>query len=172
MPAKNPRITLTVQPALAARIRRLSELTGTSQSALIAEMLTGASHVFDRMILVLEAAERAKDELRERFVDDAAAAQTKIEASLGLLLEGFDEWTGNLLEEVEAVPRRWPPRGASEARASGGADGAPTPPSNRGVRSHHQNIGEPALARLSADLGREKSKPAKRTKKGVQEGLR
>lgn len=166
MPAKNPRITLTVQPSLAAQIRRLSELTGTSQSALIAEMLTSASHVFDRLILVLEAAERARDELRERFADDAAAAQTKIEASLGLLLEGFDEWTGNLLEEAEAVTRRRRPRGASGARASGGADGAPTPLSNRGVRSHHQNVGEPALARLSAGLVREKSKPGKQAQKG------
>ena len=59
MPAKNPRLTITLQPVLAAQLRRLSELTGNSQSALIAELLEGSEPIFTRMIQVLEAAEQA-----------------------------------------------------------------------------------------------------------------
>ena len=56
MATKNPRLTITLQPSLAAQLRRLSELTGNSQSSLIAELLEGSGPVFDRMIKVMEAA--------------------------------------------------------------------------------------------------------------------
>ena len=61
MATKNPRLTITLTPSLAAQLRRLSELTGNSQSSLIAELLDGSGPVFDKMIQVLEAAAIAKD---------------------------------------------------------------------------------------------------------------
>ena len=64
MTTKNPRLTITLQPALSAQFRRLSELTGQSQSSIIAELLSGSEPVLERMIRVLEAAEAAKGELR------------------------------------------------------------------------------------------------------------
>ena len=60
MPAKNPRLTITLQPTLAAQLRKLSELTGNSQSSLIGDLLEGSGPVFDRMIKVMEAAKTAK----------------------------------------------------------------------------------------------------------------
>ena len=131
MPAKNPRLTITLQPSLAAQLRKLSELTGNSQSAMIGDLLEGTGPVFDRMIQVLEAAKRGK------LADDMEQAQTKMEGALGMVLEGFDQFTGSLLDEAEAVTRRARRKGAaSGARAPAGGLGAaaPTPISNRGVR--------------------------------------
>ena len=54
------RLTITLQPTLAAQLRKLSQLTGNSQSALIGELLEGSGPVFDRMIQVMEAAKTAK----------------------------------------------------------------------------------------------------------------
>ena len=56
MTTKNPRLTITLEPALAAQIKRMSELTGNSQSAIISELLDGSAPVFERVIKVLEAA--------------------------------------------------------------------------------------------------------------------
>ena len=56
MTTQNPRLTITLQPTIAAQLKELSRLTGNSQSSLIAELLDGSSAVFARVIQVLTAA--------------------------------------------------------------------------------------------------------------------
>ena len=152
MPAKNPRLTITLQPSLAAQLRKLSELTGNSQSALIGDLLEGTGPVFDRMIQVLEAAKTAKESMRGKLADDMEQAQSKMEGALGVVLEGFDQFTGSLLDEAEAVTRRARRKGpASGARAPAGGLGAaaPTPISNRGVRSDPIAIKRVAIPKVN-----------------------
>lgn len=153
MPAKNPRLTITLQPALAATLRRLSELTGNSQSAIISEILDGSEQVFAKIIRVLEAAEKAKAEVKGRAAANLEEAQGRMEAQLQLVMGEFDEYTGSLLAEVEEVSRRG--RKATGARR-GEADtppppaarrALPTPPSNRGVRNDPQARKKPTRAR-------------------------
>lgn len=139
MPAKHPRLTITMDPDVHARLRRLSELTDQSQSALIGDMLRNAVPVFDRMVTVLEAAEQAKAELRTKMADDMGAAQARIEKQMGLVLDEFEGFTGGLLDDIEHVRRRAAKAGARDAvRRARSAAAAPsarsTPISNRGVR--------------------------------------
>jgi len=149
MPAKNPRLTITLEPALAATLRRLSELTGNSQSKIIAEILEGSEQVFSKIVRVLEAAEKAKAEVKGRAAANLDEAQGRMEAQLQLVMGEFDQYTGSLLAEVESISRR--SRKATGRAGRGAADTpapAPeasgrrsaTPPSNRGVRStaNHQ----------------------------------
>ena len=78
-------------------------------------------------------------------------AQAKMEGALGLVLEGFDEFTGSLLDEAEAVTRRARRKGAAgAARAPSGGLGAaaPTPISNRGVRYDPKATKDIAQSRL------------------------
>ena len=135
MPTSNPRVNVTLAPAMAARLKRISELTGNSQSALIATLLDTQAEVFDRLILVLEAADKAQRQAREtleggKLTGQLREAQVKIERQLGLALEEFDTATGNLLKDVEGVQRR-----AAGRSASAPSRRPATPPSNRGVRS-------------------------------------
>lgn len=136
---------------MAAQLRKLSELTGNSQSALIGDLLEGTGPVFDRMIQVLEAAKSAKESIRGKLADDMEHAQAKMEGALGLVLEGFDEFTGSLLDEAEAVTRR-ARRKAPALRLrppSGGlVAAAPTPISNRGVRYDPKATKDIAQSRL------------------------
>ena len=138
MPTNNPRITITLEPATYARLRRLSELTDQSLSAIVSEILDGSAQVFDRTITVLEAAKSATEEMREKTAADLAAAQTKLEQQLGLSLEVFDGYTESLLEDAEAVRRR-ARRGGPAPRGTAARlpvpEVVPTPMSNRGVRS-------------------------------------
>lgn len=133
MPTKNPRLTFTLSPSLAAQLRKLSELTGNSQSSLIGELLEGSGPVFDRTIQLLEAAKSAKQSMRGKITGDMEAAQAEIEGALGMVLEGFDQLTGSLLDEAEAVSRRGT-RSPAPRGAAGPAAKRPTPISNRGVR--------------------------------------
>ena len=152
MPAKNPRLTITLQPSLAAQLRKLSELTGNSQSALIGDLLEGSGPVFDRMIQVLEAAKTAKESMRGKLADDMEQAQAKMEGALGMVMDGFDQFTGSLLDEAEAVTRRARRKApASGARTPAGGHGAaaPTPMSNRGVRYDPKATKDIAQSRLS-----------------------
>jgi len=118
-----------------ARLKRLSELTGNSQSALIAELLQGAVPVMDRLITLMEAAQGVRAELSGELVADMEAAQARVEAQLGLALEDFDQINASLVEDAEKVKRRSADVGMRK-RAGGGAPApASTPMSNRGVRS-------------------------------------
>lgn len=136
MPTKNPRLTITISPTLAVQLRQVSRLTGHSQAGVISDLLEGSAEVFDRLIIVLEAAEEAANEARSNL-DDASItdgmrnAQESIERQLGLALDGTkDVVSGNFLESVEAIKRR----GRRTGRAVAERVGA-NPLSNRGVRS-------------------------------------
>lgn len=159
MPTKNPRLTITLEPSLAAQLRTLSELTGNSQSSLIAELLEGSGPVFDRMIQVLQAAKTAKEAMRGKLVADMEDAQTKMEGALGIAMEGFDLFTDSLLDEAEAVTRRARRVNAGGSHGARGA-AAPTPISNRGVRLDPKATKEIAQSRVKV-----RREPVKRTSK-------
>ena len=170
MATKNPRLTITLTPSLAAQIRRLSELTGNSQSSLIAELLDGSGPVFDKMIQVLEAAAIAKDSIRGRIAGELDEAQKKLEGAFSMAQEGFDLFTKPLLDEAEAVGRR-ARQGQAKAGRGGRGGTPPTPISNRGVRSTHRPLKSKDKTTTSGTSLLKKEhrpkSPKKETKKGA-----
>ena len=138
---------------------RFSELTGNSQSSLIAELLQGSGPVFDRLIQVLQAAKTAKEAMRGKLVADMEDAQSKMEGAFGIAMEGFDQLTGSLLDEAEAVTRR-ARKGALKGEGSGRGAAAPTPISNRGVRLDPLATKDIAQSRVKV-----RRAPVKRTSK-------
>lgn len=140
MPTSNPRLTVTLEPAVAACLRRLSEVTGNSQSKLISELLDGSVPVFERVIATIEAAKAASSEIRGKLAEDMERAQGRVERQLGLVLDEFDSAAAPLLKGVETVARRsrkqpTRPRYEGAEAAVVGAGAPVTPLSNRGVRS-------------------------------------
>ena len=150
MPTANPRLTITLQPTLAAQLRRLSQLTGNSQSALISELLDGSTEVFDRLIKVLEAAEVAKESFKGGVARDMQDAQQRVEQQLGLTLEFGEKTAADLVEVVEKIKRRKAKGGqgglARDARPAP-ASAVVTPSSNRGVRSDRKVSKTPTRSR-------------------------
>jgi hypothetical protein len=142
MPAVNPRITITLKPEVHAMLRRLSELTGNSQSAMVAELLDSSQPVFERMVTLLEAAARLKAEgmqAPDAIRSSLDRAQDKLETQLGLALEAFDQGGAPLLKEAEKVTRR-AGRGGPARGEKRPARKAPTPISNRGVTPHGKTL--------------------------------
>lgn len=146
MPAINPRLTITLKPSTAACLRSLSELTGDSQSALIASLLEANEQTLTRLVTVLTAANQAKEAINDELAQSLGKAQAKIERQLGLALDSFDVATKPLLEEAERVSRR---RAKSPGRLArpGSSNGSPTPMSNRGVRSTPKSPKNPSGTR-------------------------
>jgi hypothetical protein len=135
MPATNPRLTITLQPSVAAVLRRLSQLTGNSQSSLIGELLVQSMPVFERMASVLDAASKLKDQgdsMPKEIGENLSRAQERMESQLGLLLDDLDVGVRPLLDHAEKVHRRGARRdGRSPAGRAPGRSAAPM--SNRGV---------------------------------------
>lgn len=152
MPAKNPRLTITVKPSLKAQLERLSELTGNSQGALVSDLLEGSEHVFERLIAVLEAAKTARQNISVEISESLEEAQQKLENQLGLALEIFDSASKPILEKVEKVKRRSrssaAQRGAPLAGIRGAEEARLTPPSNRGVRSKTRTSNTPIESKV------------------------
>jgi len=139
MPATNPRITITLQPSVHAILRRMSELTGNSQSAIVGDLLAESSSIFERMVRILEAAEKLKQQGRavgEEFKESLNSAQANMEAQLGLVLETMDDQEGTLLSLAEVVERRRSPAARHAQAAKAGVRKPSTPISNRGVTPH------------------------------------
>jgi len=144
MPTVNPRITITLKPEVHAVLKRLSAATDNSQSAIVSELLESSVPVFERMVLVLEAAKAAQQGMAADLAQGLERAQSKIEAQLGLMLGEMDEAYRPILKQGETVQRRRRKAAATDTDALaaagsvgavGGAPGVPTPMSNRGVRS-------------------------------------
>lgn len=106
MTTKNPRLTLTLTPTIAAQLRRLSQLTGNSQASLVSELLEGQELVFSRVIQALEAVELIQEDMKSSFGRDLAKSQQVIESQLGLVLEKLDQASSPIIKEAEKIRRR------------------------------------------------------------------
>lgn len=169
MPTKNPRLLVTLEPATDAVLRRVSALTGSSRSSIARDLLSEGRPVLERLALTLEAAERIKSEIGSEAFDGMRRAQSRIESSVGLALDLFDDATGDLVNLAERVGERRRRRRSSSVltRSGGDVGGAPTPLSNRGVRSEHKTGKKAAATRVYTKSVRAKSKPEKTGKKGA-----
>ena len=168
MSTTKPRITITLEPVTALQLKRISELTGNSQSAMVSEVLEQAVPVFDRLIKVLEAAELAKQSaaaaqrsVKVQSIGNLDAAQRRIERQMGLVLDDFDESTAPLLAELEEVQRR-ARKGVPRAGKGAALAAAPTPLSNRGVRSTQKLVKKIAQNEGPAMVSKAKSGAKKR----------
>ena len=156
MTTSNPRITVTLAPAVSAVLSEISRLSGNSKSSIVGDLLLQALPVFDRMAKVMQSVAMAKQQgdkatelAREEMKGSLERAQGRIEKELGLLDELTEEM--DLLAAAEKINRR-----AVGTRRPTDGTAAPrsplsTPVSNRGVTPLQQH-----------------RKQAKRTKAGTQ----
>ena len=159
MNPKNPRIIFSVTPDQNKLIAEMARLTGTSKSGLFGELVDMLCPTWERMRVVLEAAERVKKGKGiDTLTDDLNHAQNAIEGVLGLLTSDNRIAEPDLLDFHGAtVGRRTTRRPATDAKHDAAAAAAPTPPSNRGVINNQNQIKQ----QLSAGQKTGLSKPKK-----------
>lgn len=123
MPTKMPRVAVTLKPSTAATLRRMSQLTGNSQSAIIGDLLASSEPVFDRICKVITAAKEAQEGANDRIRESLEGAEKVLEKQLGLMLGGFESRTADLVDSLEGVGRR----SVKAARAGRDEPGASRP---------------------------------------------
>lgn len=109
MPTKNPRLSVTLTPALSAVLDRLSELTKTSKSAIVAELLESSAPVLERMTEALAAAVAIRDDAMSATTEISDAldrAQSRLETQLGLAMDDITTAVRPVLDEAEKITRR------------------------------------------------------------------
>lgn len=143
MPAINPRITITLKPEVHDVLKRLSSLTGNSQSSMVSDILTESLPVFENMVQVLVAAEKVRSEAlksQQQIAQGLKLAHGRIERQLGLSMMDLEESFQSILEAAAEVDRRAESDGESGPLCGTVSPGeavrrGSTPISNRGVRS-------------------------------------
>ena len=114
MPTQNPRLTITLTPAVAAVLKSMSEASGNSQSSIVGELLEVSVPVFERVTKALLAARDMEEAAKGEIAAGLGRAQSRMEQQLPLHLAELDEGIRPLLDHAEDVRRR-------RARAAGGA---------------------------------------------------
>lgn len=131
MPAKNPRLSVVLPPAVAATLAAISEETRDSASSLVRGLLEQAAPALERMLELVRAAKAAKGQIgegvrgsMERVIDDLHDALAVADARAGRVV-------ADLVSQAESVEVRRP--GARRASAGRAAAAVSTPvPVTRG----------------------------------------
>lgn len=168
MPATNPRISVTVQPSIDALLTRLSELTGQSKSAFVADLLENSMPILERMVIVIDAAKQAQVSLKDQSLKDMEEAEAKLHEVLGVTMDIFDEGTASILKESERIQRR--------KSSAAGADDVPSRARRRAAAASQppyvtRGSGTPTDKKINKNATfKEVIKRASKTSKGKGKG--
>ena len=107
MATKNPRVSVMLKPSSNAILDRLCAVSGQSKSGLIAEFLEDTCMpMFERMVIVLEAANTVTDEAKAAARQGFQDAEDKLMEVAGLTSDMFDSAARPILQEAERIKRR------------------------------------------------------------------
>lgn len=139
MPAKNPRLMLTLSPELNDSIVELAELRGVSRASVATEFLSSAQPVIERVVTVMRALKSAEQSTVTDYVSNLEDAERTLAPLLAAALGKLDLPEGGLppscntgvtpSAEGSQKPRSKPPKssnGGASSQVEGeisGADG-------------------------------------------------
>lgn len=132
MATKNPRISVMLKPESDAILTRLSAATKQSKSSIIAEFLEDTCMpMFERMVVVLEAAATATDDAKAAARQGFADAEEKLLGVVGMTTDLFDAASRPILADAEKATGRTG-RGGRGATPAAGEEPARPPHVTRG----------------------------------------
>ncbi|MBE0600137.1 MAG: hypothetical protein IH568_02380 [Burkholderiaceae bacterium] len=104
MPTNKPRLTLTLEPEVAAAVDRLARLQGCPKSRVLTELLAGLGPILTKVADTLELAMRAQAGAKEglrRAVDQAEAELQPMVAAVIAAYDGLGQQIGEIAERLE-----------------------------------------------------------------------
>jgi hypothetical protein len=125
MATKNPRISVMLRPESDVILSRLSAVSKQSKSSIIAEFLEDTCMpMFERMVIVLEAAANATDEAKAATKQGFADAEEKLLGVIGMSTDLFDQAARPVMDEAAAKRTD----GETRKRRAARPDSAAQPP--------------------------------------------
>ena len=110
MPTINPRVQVTLPPALDLLVQRMATLQRVSKSQVLRELLEAAEPALQRAVALMDAAQQAAQSVHTGLAQRLDQEQQRAEKSLAQLLGGLDATTADLVAQAEAVKGRRPAR--------------------------------------------------------------
>ena len=134
MTTKNPRVHVTLPPALDSLVTRLAAAARTSKADVLRELLEAAAPSLARTVALMEAAAQAKPEMLRGMVMAMEKAQARIEGMVDGTTMAFESQL-DLVDQAEAVKPRRPRRtGVSQAVAVSAVSPGASRPRARSAR--------------------------------------
>lgn len=166
MATKNPRISVMLKPESDAILTRLSAVSKQSKSSIIAEFLEDTCMpMFERMVIVLEAAATATDGAKAAARQGFADAEEKLLGVVGMTTDLFDAASRPILEDAEKATGRTGRRGRAATPAAG-AEPARPPHVTRGSGTpNRQAKADIAPMKTGSKVATAKESPSKRVKR-------
>lgn len=127
MPTSNPRVNVTLSPALDLLVSRLAEHQRMSKSQVLRELLEAAEPALQRAVTLMSAASHASREVKSGLASALDAGLTRIEGDLEDQLARIDGFGDDLVTMVERVKGRAPARSAARPGARPQAVETPVP---------------------------------------------
>lgn len=163
MATKNPRISVMLRPESDVILSRLSAVSKQSKSSIIAEFLEDTCMpMFERMVVVLEAAANATDEAKAATKQGFADAEEKLLGVIGMTTDLFDQASRPIMDE--AATKRTD--GGTRKRRSARPDSASQPPHvTRGSGTPNRQVEtDIAPMKTGSNVSSAKASPPKRVK--------
>lgn len=105
MATKNPRISVMLKPESDQILSRLSAVSKQSKSSIIADFIEETCMpMFERMVIVLEAAANASEDAKAVAKQGFADAEKKLLDVVGITTDLFEEASAPLFNEEKALP--------------------------------------------------------------------
>jgi hypothetical protein len=130
MPTKNPRITVTLEPQVYDTLTRLSDLQGTSMSAIVSEFLGITMPAMQRMLVAFQYAKDAPQAAREGLRQAIDKAEARMLPAAMARIEQHDMFLREEMAQMGLPPMPLPPvsaRGGAERRRVAEPAGDPRP---------------------------------------------
>jgi hypothetical protein len=146
MPTANPRINVTLSPALDALVGQLAKHERISKAMVLRELLEAAEPSLKHAVALMEAAQGATAAARKRVVEGMDEAIAKAENVSAEMLGFLSEKTNDLFEVEETIKGRRPAAAQAQRAPSAPSPASRPPISNRGVKSpkpRHKPGGQP-----------------------------
>lgn len=134
MTTTNPRVHVTLSPSLFDLVGSMARAQRVSRSQVLRELLEAAEPALQRVVKMIEAAERAKGAVKAGFAEELLRSQQVLERELEHNLSMVDGVSTDLVSLAQRIEGRRPGRDRVSEHGAGGAPGNP-PASNRGVKS-------------------------------------
>jgi len=98
--AKNPRISITLKPTLYSALVRYSNISGTSISGVVSELLNDAEPLLERLSVVMETAKNAEGELKMALREGLETSEENLRNQLSVLMTDLSD-AGDLFSQIE-----------------------------------------------------------------------
>lgn len=123
MATTKPRVTITLEPEHYAVLVEMAEVTGSSMSSIVADVVAEAAPVFLRVVKLIREAEAVKGSLGDRVRELATEAELEMMPLAREALKNLDMFDDQVMKAI-----------ADAKNAAKGSDGAGVP-SDRSVPS-------------------------------------